>query len=60
MSGKNRDKESARRAALLRKMCFHWMRDNEPQLLLAMRRKIDNVVKPKKRYRGRPGNEVGL
>jgi hypothetical protein len=57
MSAK-RNRESARRAALLRKMCFHWMKENKPEVLLKMRRKIDNVVRP--RRRSRPGNEVGL
>jgi hypothetical protein len=60
MSGKKRDKESSRRAALLRKLCFHWMRDNKPEEVIKMRRRIDNVVRPVKRYRGRPGNEVGI
>jgi len=55
-----RNKESARRAALLRKMCFHWMKDNKPEVLLKFRRKIDNVVRPRRNYQTRPGNEVGL
>ncbi len=59
MSNK-RNKESARRAGLLRKMCFHWMQKHAPGELLKMRRKIDNVVRPVKKYQSRPGNEVGL
>lgn len=59
MSAK-RNKESARRAGLLRKMCFHWMQQHQPDVLLKMRRKIDNVVRPRRKYRSRPGNEVGL
>lgn len=41
-------------------MCFHWMKENAPEELLKLRKKIDNVVKPVKRYVHRPGNEVGL
>ncbi len=59
MSAK-RDRESSRRAALLRKMCFHWMQEHKPEVLLKFRRKIDNVVRPVRKYRSRPGNEVGL
>ncbi len=59
MSAK-RNKESSRRAALLRKMCFHWMTEHKADLVLKFRRKIDNVVGPRRNYRGRPGNEVGL
>jgi hypothetical protein len=36
------------------------MKENHPEILLKLRRQIDNVVKPAKRYRTRPGNEVGL
>ena len=55
-----RNKESSKRAALLRKMCFHWMQENAPKELLKLRKKIDNVVRPVRRYSHRPGNEVGL
>jgi len=59
MSAK-RNKESARRAGLLRKMCVHYMQEHHPGVVLKMRRKIDNVVRPRRNYRARPGNEVGL
>jgi hypothetical protein len=59
MSNK-RNKESVKRAALLRKLCFHWMRDHAPKELLKIRKKIDNVVRPVRRYSHRPGNDVGL
>ena len=55
-----RNKESSRRAGILRRLCFHWMKEHVPGELVKMRRKIDNVVRPVKRYRKRPGNEVGL
>jgi len=55
-----RNKESSRRAGLLRKLCFHWMQQHHPGVVLKMRRKIDNVVRPIRKYRSRPGNEVGL
>lgn len=55
-----RNKESAKRAALLRKMCFRYMQDHHPRILLEMRKKIDNVVRPVRRYSHRPGNETGL
>jgi hypothetical protein len=55
-----RNKESVKRAGILRKMCFHWIRDNKPELLLRFRRRIDNVVRPRRRYSARPGNKVGL
>jgi hypothetical protein len=55
-----RNKESARRAGLLRKMCVHYMQEHHPNVVLKMRRKIDNVVRQVKKYRTRPGNEVGL
>jgi hypothetical protein len=58
--GTLRNKESAKRAGLLRKMCFHWMQKNAPEELLKFRKKIDNVVRPVRRYTRRPGNEVGL
>jgi hypothetical protein len=36
------------------------MQKHAPGELLKMRRKIDNVVRPVKKYVSRPGNEVGL
>jgi hypothetical protein len=36
------------------------MRKHAPAELLKMRKKIDNVVRPVKKYVTRPGNEVGL
>jgi hypothetical protein len=55
-----RNKESVKRAGLLRTACFHWMQENKPGVLLQMRRKIDNVVRPVRRYQRRPGNKTGL
>lgn len=55
-----RNKESTKRAALLRKACFHFMQKHHPDVLLKMRKRIDNVVRPVRRYDHRPGNEVGL
>jgi hypothetical protein len=55
-----RNRESAKRAAMLRKMCFHYMQTHHPAVLLKMRKRIDNVVRPVRRYEHRPENETGL
>lgn len=55
-----RNKESVKRASMIRTLCFHWVRDNKPRLLFKFRRKVDNVVKPRRTYASRPGNNVGM